>query len=340
VLSLALASCSRGGAAAPEVLVIQDGAASDAREVVTPAVLGFGLGLEGSELDLRIVEVADLDVGDEVGDGDVVAAMVAPFTDVSADAIAALRAGGIPVLSLSELVQPDGSSTDAALRPFVSPLAVQADALEDLASGGSGCVAGDGTAWSEALSAAIERSVALAGGPEEVADAARQQGCDVVVWTGEAGSASALAPLLARTAPAAVLVLGDRARTPGFAQTTPAAGVVLGSCPCVDLGATADAAGQDFLHAYESATGLGAGPFSAEGYDAGRTLASAAGMGSNRETLGAALAVTTTVEGLAGTYVWDAEGDLRVPAVRMYERVGVRWLERSSDRVARSTARA
>jgi ABC-type branched-subunit amino acid transport system substrate-binding protein len=161
-----------------------------------------------------------------------------------------------------------------------------------------------------------------------------------VIWTGSARGAADLAAVLPRVASEAMLVLDDRARTPGFAETSPAVGEPYGLCPCVDLGTTSDPAAQGFLHEYQAATGLDPGPFAAEGFDAGRLLASAAVAGSGRDQIAAALAATQRAEGLMGPYVWDVSGHLQDPVVRMFQRAGVRWLERPASRVARRPSRA
>jgi len=310
------------------VLVIQDASEADARDVVTPGVLGLELGLQGSGLGIRIVEADDLDPAEQVSDDLVVAAVIAPFTHVPGGSESELREGGIPVISLSELT--GGGAGHAPLRAFVSPLAQQADAAGALIT----CVAGDGSTWSEAFIDHLPPMPVFRGGPAAVAVGVADEGCRGVAWTGGATAGAALAGFLARTSPNTMYVVTSRARTGGFAETVDVALAPRGLCPCVDLTTSVDPVAQRFVHAYQSANGLDAGPFAVEGFDAGRLLVAAGGAQPRRVSIAEGLAETSRYGGLGGPYAWDDQGGLVDPSVRMYERVGLRWVELSSTRFA------
>lgn len=326
-----------GGATSthPVVLVIQDSTVPDARNIVTPGVLGLELGLEGSGLGTRVVEVAALDAEREAADEDVVAAVVAPYGDPADDAIATLRDARVPIVSMSDLTEGDPSE-GTPVRAVVPHVDVTAGAVRPAAD----CAAGDGSVWSEEFVAALAPIVRLPGRPAEVASAAADRGCEGVVWSGGAPGGVELAALLGRTAPHVRLTVAPAARTEGFADQVPLGLTPLGFCPCVDLTTSTASAAQRFLHRYQAANGLGAGPFAVEGFDAGRLLADLASASATREALADALATIDRFEGLAGTYAWDEEGDLVDPIVRMYERVGFRWLARPPGRVAPETTQA
>jgi len=316
------------------VLVIQDPSVPDARNIVTPAVLGVELGLEGSGLRTRVVGPDVLGAGRGSVDEDVVAAVIAPFTDPSDGTLTTLGDALVPIVSLSDLTE--GSPSEAPpMRALVPPVDVSADAARP-----AGCAAGDGSAWSEEFLDALAPVARLPGGPAEVAAAAADRGCEGVVWSGDASGGAALAGFLSDTAPQVILTVAAPGRTPGSADEIPLGVAVSGLCPCVDLTTSTAPAAQRFLHRYQAANGLEAGPFAVEGFDAGRLLADLASASATREALADALATIDRFEGLAGTYAWDEDGDLVDPIVRMYERVGFRWLARPPGRVASETTQA
>jgi hypothetical protein len=273
-----------------------------------------------------------VDVATIAADPAVVAVVIAPFTRVPAEVVSGLGDTGIASISLSDL-DPGGVTLS-----FVASLEAQANAVEGLGEG-TLCAAGASTSWGRAFVDALTPDAELGGIPAAIATEAGEQGCDVLVWAGDAREAAVLGGLLPRTAPGTSLILGGAARTPGFAADTPLDVSATGTCACVDLSTSADPDGQAFVHAYASAHGQDAGPFAAEGYDAGRLLATVSRRAPTREAITAALARTDRYEGLAGPYAWDPQGDLQSPQVRMYERVGLRWLELSPARVAPETTR-
>ena len=347
------ASCGGGaaqdepGAPGPRVAVFQDGTFPDARSLVSPAVLGVQLALGQADLaqgvSIMVVETgpdgerATAAAGMVAADPTVVGAVVAPFTRMPADATAALLAAGLPVLSLSELAEAPAHDAGAPWRRLVPPLAIQAGALADVADSlrhnGPACLAGEGTGWSEGLRAEVARRIPgppsiLVGGPADRAGAvAAASGCRVAVWTGSAQGASAFRAGIGRT-DGVRLVLADSARTAGFLEAGgPRLAGIDGACSCVDLSTSAEQDAQRFLHDYQAATGLDAGPFAAEGFDAGSLLASALRRaGGPGAGVGAAIASLAGAEGLGGPYRWDPQGDLAPPSVRIYRATGYRWI--------------
>ncbi len=328
-----LTACGGDPSEGPVVLVIEDPSFPDAREVVTPGVLGLETGLDGAPLRLRVMGTDDVDVAAIVADPAVVAVVIAPFTRAPAEVVEGFGDAGIASVSLSDL-DPGGATL-----PFVAPLDAHANAVRVHVGDGTLCAAGASTSWGRTFVDALTPDAELQGRPVAIATEAGERDCDVLVWAGDAREAATLGGLLPKAAPGTSLIVGSAARTPGFAADTPLGVSAAGTCACVDLSTSADPEAQAFLHAYASAHGLDAGPFAVEGYDAGRLLAIASTRAPTREAIAAALAGIGRHEGLAGSYAWDSQGDLRSPRVRMYERVGLRWLELSPTRVAPEATR-
>lgn len=319
-VSLLAASC--GGPAPPPgpiVLVVQDGSFPDARSVISPAVLGLELGLEGGGLGVRVVDAMETSSVD-LDDPSVVAVVVAPFTGLLPRDATSLAAAGLPIVSLSQM---DQAPAAGVWRRFVRPLGAQAIVLADIAvrSAGTGpvCVREDATAWARDLVAAVLTHL----GPAQAG-----QDCDVAVWVGPASGAEALRA----GEPAMPLILADAARTVA-SVSLPGSGRILGVCSCADLTTSADPAAQSFLHRYQAATGLEPGPYAVEGYDAGRLLAAAATSDATREGIAGSLEAQSGFTGLAGRYVWLPDGDLRAPDMRIYEAKGARWFVLSDGSV-------
>jgi hypothetical protein len=311
------------------VIVIQDGSVVDARDVVTPGVLGVELGLAGSPLSIRVVELRDLDVDALISDQRVVAAVVAPFTRLPEASVSALRGGGIATLSMSEVTS--AGEGDVPYRAFTTPVREQAE----LGSTLTGCAAGDDTTWSKEVLAEVRSVRILRGSLASVAHEVVEAGCRGLLWTGAADGGVVLAELLARTSPTPGLVVTSLARTPRFATTVDIALTPVGLCPCADATTSVEPVVQRFVHGYQRAHGLDPGPFAVEGFDIGRSLAAASEHGSGRDAMAGSLASMQVFEGTMATYVWSTDGDLLVPSLRTYQRAGLRWREVSSGRVAR-----
>jgi hypothetical protein len=315
--------------AAPEVVAIQDGSVPDARSIVSPAVLALDLALEGTGLsmvvddtqgdDARAVAIAEAVASDQR----VVAVVVAPFTRLPAEGRDGLLRSGIPILSLSELVGPP----DRRGVPFltlVGSVRQEAETLVGLAGGHRVCLAGDGSPPSAVLAAAVRRAATR---PPRGVSLDAIAGCGSLIWTGSEPAVDALVGAIRRTA----LVLSDAARTDAAVRRP--GGVhdrMVAACPCADVSTSARPAAQRFVHDFQAATGLDAGPYAVEGFDAGRILRSRLGAAAARAAAASALAGLATFHGLTADYRWVGES-LRHPTVRSYRATGVRWLSTGSS---------
>jgi hypothetical protein len=291
-----LTGCTPTSERGPRVLVFQNGSEPDSRAVITPAVLGLSLALEGSGTAVRLVGAGYEHLADDPG---VVAAVVAPLTQLTPQAEDALARANLPVYSLSWL--DDGGFAPSWLR-LVDPLGAQVEHLAGVArrAGDRACATGDEAPGSQELLAALTQVMALQ--PGVATD------CDVVVWTGTATGAAALR---GRMGAAIQLVLADRARTDGYLEAVwPHGAGTWAVCSCVDLSTSSDPQAQSFIHDYQEFTGLDAGPWAAEGFDVGHMV-----LGNG------------TAETLGGPYDWDARGVPQTPLVRIYRATGARWLE-------------
>ena len=310
------------------MVAIQDGSVPDARSIVSPAVLALALALEGTGLSMvvddtqgdgaRAVAIAEAVAADQR----VVAVVVAPFTRLPTEARDGLLRSGVPILSLSELVGPP-DRRGAPFLTFVGSVRREAEALVGLAGAHRVCLAGDGSPPSAVLAAAVRRAAPRA--PRRVSlDAIA--GCASLIWTGSEPAVDALIGAIRRTA----LVLGDAGRTDAAIRRT--GGVddpIVAACPCADVSTSARPAAQRFVHDYQAATGLDAGPYAVEGFDAGRILRSRLG-GADRAVAASVIGGLAAFRGLAADYRWVG-GSLQHPAVRSYRAVGVRWLSTGSS---------
>jgi branched-chain amino acid transport system substrate-binding protein len=342
VASLAVACSGAGGPGstpALRVVVLQDGSVPDARDLVSPAVLALQLALSRApSVELEVLDTGGdaartLAAAGEVGtDPSVVGAVVAPFTPMPAEALESMLTAGVPVLSLSSIDEPPSGVSTPSWRRFVPPISVSARAIvrvaENLQPGAPVCVVGEDTAWSELLRAAIDRSPAdvrrrsITSSPSEAGGAIEAQGCGAAIWTGTAPGADALRRSLGE---GVALVLDDAARTDGFLTGRwPDAPRALAVCPCVDVSTSAGPDAQAFVHDYQESTGLDAGPFAVEGFDAGTWIVRAIQAGPTRPQVADRLASATRFTGLVRTYRWD--GGAAVAAVGVYRAVGLRWL--------------
>jgi branched-chain amino acid transport system substrate-binding protein len=320
-------------------VVLQDGSVPDTRDLVSPAVLALQLALsrapsvELEVLDTRGDAARTLAAAGEVGaDPRVVAAVVAPFTPMPAEALDSMLTAGIPVFSLSSIDEPPSGASSPAWRRFVPPISVSARAIVQVAGNlqpsAPVCVVGEETAWSELLRAAIDRSPtdvprrSITSPPSEAGEAIEARGCGTAIWTGTAPGADALRRSLGVCV---ALVLDEAARTDGFlASRWPDAPRALAVCPCVDVSTSAGPDAQAFVHDYQESTGLDAGPFAVEGFDAGTWIVRAIQAGPTRPQVADRLASATRFTGLVRTYRWD--GGAAVAGVRVYRAVGLRWL--------------
>jgi hypothetical protein len=324
----ALVSCSHDACCpvnrGDTVVAIQDGSVLDARSIVSPAVIALGLALEGSDLSMSVQDTNGDDAralaiaGAVAADEQVVAAVVAPFTRLPADARDELLRSGVPVLSLSQLVgPPDGGG--APFRSLVGSVRREAIALVGLSGRHRVCLATDDTDASAVLAGAVRRAAAQR---LRRVSLGQTDGCASLIWT---GSELAVGAVVGSVGPT-TLVLGDAARTDAVVRRPGGVhGRILAACPCADLSTSAGPAAQLFVHDYQEATGLDVGPYAVEGFDAGRILRSRLEQKPGRESAAAAVQGLAAFHGVAADYRW-VDGSLELPEVRSYRAVGVRWL--------------
>jgi hypothetical protein len=307
-----------------EVVAIQDGSALDARSIVSPAVLALGIALAGTDLsmsvqdtegdDARAVEIA----GSLADDERVVAVVVAPFTRLPAEGRDELLRSNVPVVSLSQLVAPPDRE-GAAFRSLVGSVRREAQALVGLAGAHRVCLATEGNGSSAVLSGAVRRAVAE---PLRRVTLGATEGCGSLIWTGSGPAVGAVVGTLGAT----TLVVGDAARTDSVVRRPGGVhGRILAACPCADVSTSTRPEAQRFLHDYQEATGLDAGPYAVEGSDAGGILLSALEQDPSRDAAAAAVEGLDAFHGLGADYRW-IDGSLDQPGVRLYRAVGVRWL--------------
>jgi hypothetical protein len=293
------------------VAILHDASIPDARSIVTPSVLAAEFALREAGLDPWVLDVSVDPAGAAraVGADDrTVAAIVAPFT-ASASTGTALVDTGVPVVALSQDATPTG-----VLR-MVPSVEHGLQTVLGLIGDEPACLLSGTDPW------AVTTAEGLAAADAALSRPPTAEGCHTVVWSGPAAGAAAL-----RIDPRRSLILTDQARTQGFILAVgPDAGATAGVCGCVDPGSSAGAALQSFVHAYQEETGLDPGPYAAEAYDAATVVAEAA-RGGGRAAVAEALGALRSFTGAAGTYRWDARGDLIRPGIRTYLAEGVRWL--------------
>jgi branched-chain amino acid transport system substrate-binding protein len=344
VASVAACSQTAGPGSTPgvRVVVLQDGSLPDAADLVSPGVLGLRLALsQAPSTELEILDTA----GDPArtiaaaraaaADPGVVAAVIAPFTALPPDALDVLLGAGLPVLTLSSLSEPPaGKGPPPAWRRFVAPVSVTARAellvAANIHRADPVCVLGEDTIWSTTVRTAIDRTRtgvrvrSITPPPGESLAAIEAAGCGAAMWTGGAPGAGALADAIHGNVP---LVLDDAARTTGYlVGRWPTASTALAVCSCADVSTSEDPDAQRFVHDLQASTGLDAGPFAVEGFDAGTWLVRALGEGATREQVADRLASLTRFDGLTRTYRWDDRGSPLDQGVRVYRGVGLRWL--------------
>jgi branched-chain amino acid transport system substrate-binding protein len=344
-VAASLVACSQGaGESAPavRVVVLQDGSFPDAGHLVSPAVLGLQLALSQTPS----AELEILDTGGDsartvaaaravAADPSVVASVIAPFTAMPVEALAPLVTAGVPVLSLSSLSEsPPEGGPPPAWRRLVAPVSVTARALVRVAGklrrSAPVCVFGEDTSWSNRVRAEIEgartgvrvRSVTTS--LDHGGEAIEAAGCGAAVWTGSASGADALAETIGGIVP---LVVDDAARTdPYLVSRWPAAWTTLAVCSCADLSTSEDPDAQRFVHDFQASTGLDAGSFAVEGFDAGTWIVRALQQGATREHVATRLSSVNRFDGLARTYRWGDRGSTLDQGLQVYRAVGLRWL--------------
>lgn len=302
-------------------------------------------------------------IADEVrGDSSYVAAVAAPFWTEPEQVANALAAGGIPTFSLSpdspspwEHGSGRGSSElegspDELWRRLVPGQELQAARLtelieraadhDDVDGAAPVCLLGDGSAYSNELRSLIDGSLPgnVARGlppPDANVDAVRD-GCSLEVWTGFPETAVTLAAALedAGLGGGRAFDFAADAMKTVVPPTSPRGdGVVVGSltCPCADVTLDRSLAARRFVNLYQADTGLAPGIYAAEGWDVGQILASAlrGGVG-DRAGMRSFVADLRAHDGVAGSFEFDAVGELLNPRVGAFVAEGTRWLPLAS----------
>jgi len=291
-LVLTTAACGSNGGAAqvapPKVALFEDLSVPDTLDTVLPASMALQAFLRSQTDagDAPSFQVVPFDTGGDAAtaldaaravaaDPTFVAAVAAPFWVEPASVADALGAAGVPVLNLSAAGRRPGSGP---WRTFVADLGAQAGAAAALASREAGsaglCEAGDGTAWSNLLAAAVRAAAPAATFRQvpDASDAANLRGCGAVLWTGFAPGA---APVRAALPPSVPLVGTDGMKTWSYLTGIPDGTSSFVACSCVDVTTSTRPSDMTFINRYQVATGLTPGVGAAEAWEAAELLAAA-----------------------------------------------------------------
>jgi ABC-type amino acid transport substrate-binding protein/ABC-type branched-subunit amino acid transport system substrate-binding protein len=330
-----------------KVAYFQDGSIESPNTHGQPAFLGLKLALSQAIQAGGLPVVPELVGFDTKGDPEVaselahevaddptyVAAVAGPYWLGTNEVAAALRAAGVPVLSLTGTAMPD----DPGWLPIVAARRRQTAALAGYVRGRRGagvCLAGDGTQYARTMGDEMERELrggvyatvttTPGSGDAPVAAATiRESGCATVVWTGFGTGAAELRDALTAVGSGSTPLVGvDAMKDPAFLDLagSSADGTVV-VCACLDLTASIDAAAQRFVHDYQADYAIPPGVYAAEGWDAGGLLIGAF-------TRGARTRATTTAElaGAAGGSSLASVSGHGAPAVHLSRAEGGRWV--------------
>jgi branched-chain amino acid transport system substrate-binding protein len=260
--------------------------------------------------------------------------------------VASLDRAGIATLSLSSR----GTRVDemglAHWRRLVAPRESEAAVLASAVDGAAGARKGvclmDASAapgWPSLIRRQLRSRVVLEMRSPEVAEGVAravarvaETGCGVVVWDGSAEIAGTFRSDMVDGGLRNVAFAGpDTLKQDVYLATAgPAARRTVVTCPCVDLSAATSLKAQRFIQDYQAEEGVPPGPYAAEAWDASRMLVQALRTGvEDRDAIAAALAGTRSYDGLAGRYVFAANGELRpsTAIVHLYRDEGGRWIE-------------
>ncbi|MGH2650930.1 MAG: ABC transporter substrate-binding protein [Actinomycetota bacterium] len=258
-----------------------------------------------------------------------------------------LDRGGLPTLALSPLGPNLSNRGWTAWRRTVADVTMEGRAIaafvDSVPSTRQGaCVLGDGSSGSRALLAAVAaftasevvlrwHTEATETGSLRVARAVSRARCGVVVWGGSSTTGALVRRALhgagARTIS---FVGGDAMKDPMYLAVSGRAALgTVAACPCADLSTATDLASQRFIQDYQADFGVPPGAFAAEAWDAaGMFVRALRAGGATRTEVLAFLWETETYQGLAGTYVFQPDGELTRSSarVRLYRDEGGRWI--------------
>ncbi len=258
-----------------------------------------------------------------------------------------LDTAGVPTLTLSPLGPNLSKRGWTAWRRTVADVTIEgrviAAFVDSVPSPRRGaCVLGDGSQGSRALLGAVVASTTsevvlrwhtAADDPSllRVAGAVSRARCGVVVW----GGSSTVGALVRRALHEAggrriAFVGGDAIKEPAYLSVTGRTGLgTVAACPCADLSTSTDLASQRFIQDYQAEFGLPPGAFAVEAWDAaGMFVRALRAGGTSSADVRAALWEMDKYRGLAGTYVFQPDGELtpRSSRVRLVRDEGGRWI--------------
>jgi branched-chain amino acid transport system substrate-binding protein len=355
------------------IVVLADLPPSIARSPDAPAADGVDVAIErrgGRAGDHAVTaELLDLTgdpalaletVRELIADPDVLAAVIAPFSEPTPEVLEALAGSGMPVIVLSPDVELPGGI--APWRRIVPPASRQVSgvahavaAIDGVGRHTSVCIAGPHGAGRLMPELAVALRVpgrsrfglALPPDdelpepplPQEAARSILDAGCRTLVWTGGPETGGAFRAATAHRAatagrPVPRFVVTDAARSEAFvAAAAGSAAGAFGTCACVDLSTSTSLDAQRFVNDFQFSSGTAPGPYAVEGYDAGTLLLDAieAGRGfgspTSRQATADGLRAIETVAGLGGRIAFAPGGEPvpAGPAIHPSRVVGGRW---------------
>jgi branched-chain amino acid transport system substrate-binding protein len=346
-----------------KVAFLEDLSSDEAAARSAPAFQGAKLAFDTAALGHGLpvsVELIGMDTGGDaasaaaaareiVSDPAFVGAIAAPSLTGREQSAAGnlLDRGGLPTLTLSPLGPHLSKRGWTAWRRTVADVTMEGRAIaafvDSVPSRRRGaCVLGDGSSGSTALLGAVAASTtsevvlrwhtaATDPGSLRIARAVSRARCGVVVWGGSSTAGALVRRALHEAGERKIaFVGGDAVKDPTFLSVSGRAGLrTVAACPCADLSTATDLASQRFIQDYQADFGVPPGAFAAEAWDAAGMFVGAlrAGAASRTEVL-AFLWETQMYRGLAGTYVFQPNGELSRSSarVRLYRDEAGRWI--------------
>ncbi len=349
-----------------KIAFFQDLSVPQSLDLVSPSFLAFETAMQRALVDTEgiEIEVVQLDTGGDdataiemarevTADPAFTLAVIAPFWSEPPEVARLLAEAGVPTLSLSpesaspwSTASPPPGDPAELWRRFVPDRSAEAALLADTAGldgsteGASAiCVVTDGSGRSAELAADIVREFDPVV-PTQVdgvdADAAAQQlassRCGPVVWTGFPLEAGELAEAMLERAPegsSPIDLAGAAMKTIVPLTTAVDHATLVDSvvCPCADVSVRTELDVRMFLNAYQSEHGLAPGAFAVEAWDAADVVATALSSGvPGRAAMRAGFRELASYDGVAGTYIFDIDGELVAGRAEVYTAAGTRWL--------------
>lgn len=335
----------------------QEGAATRIAPAFQAAKMAFDMATLTADLHVE-VELVGFDTEGGAGtasevarqiaeDPSYVAAIGAPYLGEQGAVVEVLDDADVPFITLSGLDPGLAGSGWTSWRRAVptqdreaATLAGYVDSLRVARHGV--CLAGDGSRVGATFLTALASSTTsrvlvrqrLAPTEESAAvfsEAVAASGCRVVVWGGFSAGAAALERHLVGVGLGKVRFVADGGvKDATYLQVAARAGDgTVVSCPCADVSTSTDLAAQRFVQDYQANYGLPPGSYAVEAWDVAHMLLGAFRSGV-RTRVGALayLQRMRSYQGLAGNYVFSANGDLerRAATVYLYRDEGGRWL--------------